>query len=122
VVVIDDHDLNRELLRTLLERKGYRALLAEGANAGIKLVLSENPSIVLLDLAMPEKDGFAALRELRAHPELRRTPVVAVTALAMRGDEARAAEAGFDAYLTKPIDRGALYETIERLLKREAPP
>ena len=121
VVVIDDHDLNRELLRTLLERKGYRTLVAENGDQGVQLAVRESPSIVLLDLAMPGLDGFATLRELRLHPGLRDTPVIAVTALAMRGDQARAETAGFDDYLTKPIDRVVLYETVERLLKRVRP-
>jgi CheY-like chemotaxis protein len=67
---------------------------------------------------MPGKDGFATARELKGDSELGTTPLVAVTALAMRGDEARAREAGFDAYVTKPVDRHVLEETIERLLKR----
>ena len=116
--MVDDHDLNRELIRTMLERKGYRVLLAENGEAGTEIARRELPSVILLDLAMPGKDGFATARELKEDPQLGRTPLVAVTALAMRGDEARAREAGFDAYLTKPVDRVALEETIERLLKR----
>ena len=93
-------------------------LLAESGEAGTEIARRELPSVILLDLAMPGKDGFATARELKEDPQLGRTPLVAVTALAMRGDEARAREAGFDAYLTKPVDRVALEETIERLLKR----
>jgi len=116
--VVDDHDLNRELIRTMLERKGYRVLQADSGEQGTEVARRERPSLILLDLAMPGKDGFATARELKGDPELGTTPLVAVTALAMRGDEARAREAGFDAYVTKPVDRHALVETIERLLKR----
>src|SRR5712692_3052470 len=118
VLVVDDHDLNRELIRTMLERKGYRVLQADSGEQGTEVARRERPSLILLDLAMPGKDGFATARELKGDPELGTTPLVAVTALAMRGDEARAREAGFDAYVTKPVDRHALEETIERLLKR----
>ncbi len=118
VLVVDDHDLNRELIRTMLERKGYRVLQADSGEQGTEVARRERPSLILLDLAMPGKDGFATARELKGDPELGTTPLVAVTALAMRGDEARAREAGFDAYVTKPVDRDALEETIERLLKR----
>jgi len=118
ILVVDDHDLNRELVRTMLERKGYRVLQAENGEEGAKVARRERPSLILLDLAMPGKDGFAIARELKADPELAGTPLVAVTALAMRGDEARAREAGFDDYVTKPVDRQILEETIERLLKR----
>jgi CheY-like chemotaxis protein len=118
ILVVDDHDLNRELVRTMLERKGYRVLQAENGEEGAEMARRERPSLILIDLAMPGKDGFATARELKADPELAATPLVAVTALAMRGDEARAREAGFDDYVTKPVDRRVLEETIERLLKR----
>ena len=120
ILVVDDHDLNRELIRTMLERKGYRVLQAESGENGIEVARRERPSLILLDLAMPGKDGFATARELKGDPDLGTTPLVAVTALAMRGDEARAREAGFDAYVTKPVDRHELEQTIERLLKRDS--
>jgi two-component system cell cycle response regulator DivK len=104
----------------LLERKGYRVLLAGTGEAGIEIARRERPSLILLDLAMPGKDGFATARELKADAALRGTPLIAVTALAMRGDEQRAYEAGFDAYVTKPVDRHTLEETIERLLKKSS--
>ena len=120
MLVVDDHDLNRELIRTLLERKGYRVLLAGTGEAGIEIARRERPAVILLDLAMPGIDGFATARELRADGAFAETPLVAVTAMAMRGDEERAKEAGFDAYVTKPVDRRELEDTVERLLKRSA--
>jgi CheY-like chemotaxis protein/signal transduction histidine kinase/HAMP domain-containing protein len=116
MLVVDDHDLNRELIRTLLERKGYRVLLAGTGEAGIEIARRERPSLILLDLAMPGKDGFATARELKADGALAATPLVAVTAMAMRGDEERAKQAGFDAYVTKPVDPRVLEATVERLL------
>jgi CheY-like chemotaxis protein len=120
MLVVDDHDVNRELIRTLLERKGYRVLLAGTGEAGIEIARRERPSLILLDLAMPGSDGFATARELRADDAFDATPLVAVTAMAMRGDEERAKEAGFDAYVTKPVDRRELEDTVARLLKRSA--
>jgi len=122
MLVVDDHDLNRELIRSLLERKGYRVLQADNAEAGIEIARREHPSLIFLDLSMPGKDGFQAARELKADRTLATTPLVAVTALAMRGDEERARKAGFDAYVTKPVDRRVLEETVESLLKRARPP
>ena len=120
MLVVDDHDVNRELIRTLLERKGYRVLLAGTGEAGIEIARRERPSLILLDLAMPGTDGFATARELRADGAFAGTPLVAVTAMAMRGDEERAKEAGFDAYVTKPVDRRELEDTVARLLKSSA--
>jgi two-component system cell cycle response regulator DivK len=108
----------------MLERKGYRVLLADSGDSGIRLARKEHPSMILLDLGMAGKDGFATAREIRADAEIKETPLVAVTAMAMRGDEMRARQAGFDSYLSKPVDRAVLEETVERLLKqgrRQAP-
>ena len=118
VLVIDDHDANRELLRTMLERKRYRVFLATNGDQGIEIARRERPSLILLDLAMPGKDGFATARELKADETLASTLLVAVTAMAMRGDEQRAKEAGFDGYVTKPVNRAILEEMIARLLKQ----
>jgi CheY-like chemotaxis protein len=116
MLVVDDHDLNRELMRTVLERKGYRVLLADTGDAGIEVAKRERPSLILLDLAMPGKDGFQTIREMKADADLATTPVVAVTAMAMRGDEERARSAGFDAYVTKPFRSTDLLEAVGQIL------
>jgi CheY-like chemotaxis protein len=115
VLVVDDHDLNRELVRSVLERRGQIVLQARDGEEGVTLARRHQPDLVLMDLAMPKKDGLAATRELRADPSTRSIPIVALTALAMRGDEERARAAGVDDYLTKPIDRKRLEETVDRL-------
>ncbi len=117
VLVVDDHDLNRQLARALLERRGYRVLEAEGGAVGVELARRERPALVLMDLAMPGLDGFDALLALKAAPETKGIPVVALTALAMSGDEARARAAGFDDYVTKPVEQAALLAAVERALK-----
>ena len=116
VLVVDDHDLNRELARTLLERRGCRVLLARNGQEGTRVAKVERPNLVLMDLAMPVKDGITAARELKADPDTNSIPLIAFTALAMRGDEERARDAGFDGYLTKPLETQALDATLRRFL------
>ncbi|HEY0706164.1 MAG TPA: response regulator [Polyangia bacterium] len=116
VLVVDDHDLNRELIRSVLERRGRRVLQAKDGAEGVALARAHRPDIVLMDLAMPNLDGLTATQQLRDDPSTRRIPIVALTAMAMRGDEDRARAAGADDYLTKPIDRKRLEETVDRLL------
>lgn len=114
VLVVDDHDLNRELARSILEGAGYRVVLANDGAAGIEAARRERPALVLMDLAMPVMDGYAAARALKSDPDTAGIPVVALTALAMSGDEQAAFAAGVDGYLTKPIERAALLETVAR--------
>jgi signal transduction histidine kinase/CheY-like chemotaxis protein len=116
ILVVDDHDLNRQLARAILERKGYVVAEAEDGQAAVEMALRTRPALILMDLAMPRKDGYTAARELKAEPSTAEVPIVALTALAMRGDEAKALAAGIDAYLTKPIDRAALEATVDRFL------
>ena len=120
VLVVDDHDLNRELARTLLERRGCRVLLARNGQEGARVAKVEHPDLVLMDLAMPVKDGITAARELKSDPETAEIPLVAFTALAMSGDEERARKAGFDGYLTKPLELRALDATLAKFLNPEA--
>jgi signal transduction histidine kinase/CheY-like chemotaxis protein len=116
VLVIDDNESNCALARSLLERRGYRALLAHDGAEGVRLARAELPALILLDIAMPLMDGFEAARELKAHPATAAIPLVAFTALAMRGDEERALSAGFDGNLSKPIDQAAFDEILDRFV------
>jgi signal transduction histidine kinase/CheY-like chemotaxis protein len=116
VLVVDDNRLSRQLARDVLEGGGWRVLTAEDGESGVEVARRERPSLVLLDLAMPGKDGYTAARELRTAPETASIPLVALTALAMRSDEEKAYAAGFDAYLTKPIEPRTLKEAVRRIL------
>jgi CheY-like chemotaxis protein len=116
LLVVDDHDLNRVLACSILEAAGHRVLTAERADEGLALAIQEKPALALLDLSMPGKDGYTLARELKSVSSTASIRLVALTALAMRGDEEKALAAGFDAYLTKPLDRRALMETVGRLL------
>jgi len=116
VLVVDDHELNRKLARQMLEGRGYRVLDASDGVEGIKLIRTELPKLVLMDLAMPHLDGFEAVRELKADPTTASIPLVAFTAMAMTDDAEKARNAGFDGYLSKPIDKTALEEILNRFL------
>ena len=116
VLVVEDHDVNRELTRVLLHRRGCEVMLAVDGADGVAMVRRERPDLVLMDLAMPRLDGVAAVRMLKADPDTASIPVVALTAHAMRGDEERARAAGFDDYLAKPVELAALDRVLERLL------
>jgi two-component system, cell cycle response regulator DivK len=104
VMIVEDNERNIKLLRDLLGAHGYRTIEARSAEDAIALVPSERPQLVLMDIQLPGMDGVAALRELRAMPETAATPVVAVTAFAMKDDRERLLAAGFDGYVEKPID------------------
>jgi len=118
ILVVDDSDANRALACSILHRRGYRTLTAVDGESGIELARRELPALILMDLAMPGKDGYTAAREIKADPKTAHIPIVAVTALAMSGDERRAFDAGVDGYVTKPLDRKVLEETVARLLTR----
>lgn len=103
VLVVEDNDRNRKLVRDLLQVTGFRVLEAASASEGLRLAVAHLPDVVLLDVQLPDHDGETALRRLRADPRLALIPVVALTAYAMPSDRERLLRAGFDGYLAKPI-------------------
>ena len=104
VLLVEDNELNLELARDVLQLRGLRTLEARTAGEGIALACTCRPDLVLLDIQLPDMDGVAALRALRTMPETADVPIVALTAFAMRPDRARLLEAGFDGYVSKPLD------------------
>lgn len=120
VLVVEDNPVNLELVTELLEQEGCEALAAESADAGLRLAAAERPDLILMDLQLPGMTGYEATRRLKADPATATIPVVALTAHAMRGDDAAAKEAGCDGYLTKPLSTQAFRETLRRLLPRGA--
>ena len=116
VLVAEDNAVNRELLRELLEVRGYEVAEACDGQEALQMVEQSRPDILLLDLGMPKLDGFGVVRHIRASPGLADLPVLAVTAYAMRGDREEVLRAGFDGYLSKPIDAAALTKEMGRLL------
>ena len=116
VLIAEDNAVNRELLRELLEARGYAVQEAGDGLQALEMMAEFKPDALLLDLNMPVLDGFATLKKIRQDPRLASLPVMAVTASAMRGDQEKALEAGFDSYLSKPIQSSALYEELRRIL------
>jgi two-component system cell cycle response regulator DivK len=112
VLIIEDNEKNLKLTRDLLQVKGYRTIEATEAGAGIALALEHLPSVVLMDIQLPDMDGREALALLRADDRTAAIPVIAVTAFAMTGDRERFLAAGFDDYVTKPIDVRAFPELV----------
>ena len=113
VLYIDDTENNRILVTRRLEKKGYRVLTAESAAAGLKVAGSDPPDLILMDMGMPDLDGWSATRQLKADPKLGRIPVIALTAHAMQGDREKALESGCDDSETKPFDFPRLFQKIE---------
>jgi CheY-like chemotaxis protein/anti-sigma regulatory factor (Ser/Thr protein kinase) len=117
VLYVDDNEVNRVLMEVLLERRpNVTLLLAEDGPSGLQLARTQAPDLVLLDIRLPGMDGYEILRHLRADPRLGGLPCLAVSAGAMPDDIAQAAAAGFDGYLTKPLDLGLLLNEIDRRL------
>jgi CheY-like chemotaxis protein len=116
LLVADDNRLSRELVRDIFASANCRVVEARDGQDAIDLFEAARPDLVLLDLEMPVKDGFAALIEIRNHPRFSRIPVIAMTAKAMLFDRDRIVAAGFDAYVTKPIDIAKLRERVHQLL------
>jgi CheY-like chemotaxis protein len=116
VLVVEDNAVNLELVVALLEHEGCEVLVAETADAGLGLARTGCPDLILMDVQLPGMTGYEATRHLKADPRTAKIPVVALTAQAMRGDEARAAEAGCVGYLTKPLDADSFREVLRRFL------
>jgi two-component system, cell cycle response regulator DivK len=118
LLLVEDNEMNRDMLWRRLQRRGHEVLLAADGQQGIDLALAERPALILLDLSLPGLDGWEAARRLKAAPETRATPIIALTAHAMAGDRERALAAGCDDYDTKPVELPRLLAKIDALLAR----
>ena len=121
ILVVEDNDQNRILLSQILTHLGYEVIEAPDGAVGLKMAGEHKPDLMLLDLQMPVMDGFTAVRKLRDMPELRAMKVIAITSLAMKGDREAVLKAGFDEYVTKPIDTRMLPDLIKRVLGEVKP-
>ncbi|MBL8093211.1 MAG: response regulator [Anaerolineales bacterium] len=119
ILYIEDNADNLLLVRRALEARGYRVVEAVDGVDGLAQVEREHPDVVLLDINLPDVDGYEVVRRLRANPAWRTLPVVAITAKALPGDAERALAAGCDLYMSKPIAVRALWATLERLLSTQ---
>jgi len=115
VLIVEDNEKNLKLVRDVLGYKGYRTLEATTAHDGFELARANQPDLVLLDIQLPDVDGVTALHELRSIESTRTTPIAALTAFAMNDDRRRFLDAGFDGYISKPIDVSAFSDEVRRL-------
>ena len=119
VLIVEDNPDNMKLCRTVLAARGHDVLGLPGGEWLLETVRTKQPDAILLDIQLPGEDGYGLLARLRAS-ELPLPPVIALTAHAMAGDRERALDAGFDAYLTKPIDVATFAQTIETHVTRRS--
>lgn len=122
ILVVDDNPVSRELIRELLDTPAQQVVDAPDGRYVLDLMAELRPDLVLMDIQMPVLDGFATVRQLRADPRFRHMQVLAITAFAMRGDREKALDAGFDGYITKPIDGAQLERIVDELLNRRQSP
>jgi len=119
VLVVEDNDKNMKLLRDVLQATGYTTLEATTGEEALELALAHEPALVLMDVQLPGIDGVEALEQLRQDGRTSSIPVLAVTAQAMSGDRDRFLAAGFDGYLSKPVDVAELLQTVREHCSRE---
>ena len=116
ILYVEDNDDNVFVVKTRLERAGYTILVAVNGREGIDMARAERPDLILMDLSLPEVDGWEATRRLKSAEETRGIPIVALSAHAMAGDREKALEAGCDDFDTKPVDFTRLRAKIAALL------
>jgi two-component system cell cycle response regulator DivK len=116
ILVVEDQEDNRRIIRDLLQSVGYQLIEAADGAAGVRLAKEERPDLILMDIQLPVLDGYEATRRIKADPELRPIPIVVVTSYALSGDDAKAKTAGCDAYVAKPFSPRALLATIRKFL------
>jgi two-component system cell cycle response regulator DivK len=117
ILLVEDNEMNRDMLSRRLTKRGFTVTIAVDGQEGIARALADSYDLILMDLSLPEIDGCAATRRLRAEPQTSRTPIIALTAHAMAGDRERALEAGCDDYDTKPVELERLLGKMQTLLK-----
>jgi len=121
ILLVEDNELNRDMLSRRLVRKGYDVLIAEDGAKGLSAATDGKPDLILMDMSLPVLDGWEATRRLKAEPQTRAIPVIALTAHAMSSDREKAVAAGCDDYDTKPVELERLLAKIERLLQAASP-
>lgn len=112
ILVVEDTERNMKLLRDVLNATGYRTLEATSGGQALEMAAEHRPALVLMDIRLPDMDGLEALRRLRMDERTASIPVLAVTAEAMKGDHERFTKAGFDGYLSKPLDLDELLAAV----------
>jgi two-component system, cell cycle response regulator DivK len=121
ILVVEDNERNMRLFRDVLRAAGHRTLEATTGEEAVELATEHGPDLVLMDIQLPGIDGLEALGRLRADERTRAVPVLALTAQAMEGDRERFLAAGFDGYLSKPVNIADLVDTVSRYGRSDTP-
>ncbi len=116
ILVVEDNEISMMLVHDLLKLRGYDVLKASDAEQGIVIAKAERPALIVMDIGLPKMDGMTATRLLKAAPETRDIPIIALTAHAMPGDKERMLAAGCDCYFAKPFDVNIFLETVAGLV------
>jgi len=121
ILLVEDNEMNRDMLSRRLQRRGYAIVTATDGKQGHLLAQSEMPDLILMDIGLPEMDGWEVTRLLKSNENTRHIPIIALTAHALVTDRSKAFEAGCDDYDTKPVEFGRLSGKIETLLASRRP-
>ena len=119
ILYVEDNAENRTLIRRVLEADGYRVVEASNAEKALAQIEKEHPDLILMDINMPDMDGYTLTAKIKSIPAYKDIPIIAVTANVMRGDREKSLKAGCDGYIQKPIDIDILTRQLERYLLRD---
>jgi two-component system cell cycle response regulator DivK len=116
ILMVEDTEDNRQILRDLFANTDYELIEAADGASGVAMAQTHKPDLILMDIQLPGLDGYEATRRIKAEPALRHVPIIAVTSYALSGDEAKARDAGCDAYVAKPFSPRLLLAKVNELL------
>ena len=116
ILIIEDNEKNRRLARDVLQVKGFKTIESETAEEGLKLALENSPALILMDIQLPGMDGITAMKQLKADPNTKSIPIIAITASAMTHNRTTMLAEGFDGYQTKPISLKDFLGEVQRVL------
>ncbi len=119
ILVVDDNQDSRELVVKILKNRGYQMIEAVDGEEALEKAIAENPDLILLDISIPKIDGYEVTRRLKSQIKFKDTPIIALTAHAMKGDREKALEAGCEGHISKPIDIHELPDQIKSYLKEK---
>ena len=119
ILVVEDNPMNMKVVLMTLKRYGYTLIEAIDGEQALEMATREKPDLILMDIQLPKIDGMEVTRRLRQMPDFKQTPIIALSAYAMKGDVERGMEAGFDDYLSKPVNTRELPKVVEDMLSRK---
>ena len=122
ILIVEDNIDTYELVHFILEKKGFETFLAVNGRDGVNAAIKQNPDLIIMDMSMPEMDGWTATGLIKKNEQTKAIPLLALTAHALPGDRQRAMDAGCDEYITKPMDLDELAEAIEYWINKSSTP